>query len=55
LLPGVGYYCDKPDHVFVWRNVDFRNLDIRNSGMLKVVFNGPSLPGIWKMVLLRVI
>ena len=23
LLPGVRYYCDRPDHAFVWKNVDF--------------------------------
>jgi hypothetical protein len=23
LVPAVGYSCDRPDHSFVWRNIDF--------------------------------
>jgi hypothetical protein len=26
------YCCDRPDHAFVWKNVDFETL--KNSGML---------------------
>jgi hypothetical protein len=34
LVPGVGHCCDKPNHVFVWRNVDFETFDYESSGML---------------------
>ena len=32
---GLCYCCDSPDHVFVWKNVDFGTLDLKSSGMLK--------------------
>jgi hypothetical protein len=34
LIPGIGYCWDRPDHVFVWRNVDFGTLDLESNGML---------------------
>jgi hypothetical protein len=27
LVPGVEYCYDRPDHAFVWKNVDFGTLD----------------------------
>jgi hypothetical protein len=24
----VGFFCDRPDHAFVWSNVDFGTLDL---------------------------
>jgi hypothetical protein len=27
LASAVSYYCDRPDHASVWRNVDFETLD----------------------------
>ena len=29
-----GVLCDRPDHAFVWKNVDFGTLDLESSGML---------------------
>jgi hypothetical protein len=29
-----GYCCDRPDHVFVWKNVDAGAFDLENYGML---------------------
>ena len=34
LVPGVGYCCDRPDHAFVWKNVDFGTLDLESHEML---------------------
>jgi hypothetical protein len=34
LVPGVGDCCDRPDHVFVWWNVDLGTLDLGGSAML---------------------
>jgi hypothetical protein len=34
LVPGGGFFCDRPDHTFVWKNVAFRTLDLESSGML---------------------
>jgi hypothetical protein len=28
------YCCDKPDHSFVWKNVDLGTLDLESYGML---------------------
>jgi hypothetical protein len=34
LLPGVGYCCERPDHTFLSKNVDFGTLDLESSGKL---------------------
>jgi hypothetical protein len=34
LVPEVGYCPDRPDHAFVWKNVDLGALDLESSGML---------------------
>ena len=34
LVAGVGYCCDRPDHAFVWKNVDLGTLDLESSAML---------------------
>jgi hypothetical protein len=34
LVLGVGYSCERPNHAFVWNNVDFVTLDMESSGML---------------------
>ena len=34
LLPGMGNCYDKPDHAFVWKNVDLETLDLESNGML---------------------
>jgi hypothetical protein len=47
LVPGVGYCCDltiyiyRPDHDFVWKNVDIGILVLESSGMLSMGFEGP--------------
>jgi hypothetical protein len=30
---GLGYSCDGPDHVFVWKNVDLGALDFESHGL----------------------
>jgi hypothetical protein len=34
LLLGVGYCCDRPDHGFVWKNMNLGILDLESHGML---------------------
>ena len=34
LVAGVGYCCDRPDHAFVWKNVDLGTLDLQSSATL---------------------
>ena len=34
LVLGVGYFCDKPGHAFVWKNMDFGTLDLASGGRL---------------------
>ena len=34
LVPEVGYYGDRPDHAFVWKNVDLGTLDLKSSRIL---------------------
>jgi hypothetical protein len=33
LVSGTGYCCDRSDHVFVWKNVDFGTFDLESHGM----------------------
>lgn len=28
------YCCDRPDHVFVWKNIDVGTLDLESHGMV---------------------
>jgi hypothetical protein len=40
LYQGLGYCCDRPDHAFAGKNVDFGTLDLESSGMVSMEFIG---------------